>query len=172
MTDIVDSATRSRMMSGIRGRNTKPELRIRKALHAHGFRYRIHHTRLPGKPDIVLPRFRAVVLVHGCFWHGHDCPLFRLPGTRTEFWRDKIARNQARDRDVAVALSNAGWRCATVWECSLRGPLRLDFGTVIDGLGDWLRHGGGDLELRGLHAGLSPGSATLLDPQYPGSASA
>ena len=90
LTDIVDPATRSRMMSGIRGRDTKPELRVRKALHARGFRYRVHQTRLPGKPDIVLPCFRAVVLVHGCFWHGHDCPLFRLPGTRTDFWRDKI----------------------------------------------------------------------------------
>ena len=172
MTDIVDSATRSRMMSGIRGRNTKPELRIRKALHARGFRYRIHHTRLPGKPDIVLPRFRAVVLVHGCFWHGHDCPLFRLPGTRTEFWHDKITRNRARDREVAVALSDAGWRCATVWECSLRGPLRLDFDSVIDGLGDWLRCGRGDLELRGNRVDPSVPAASLPDPQSPGPDSA
>ena len=160
LTDIVDSATRSRMMSGIRGRNTKPELRIRKALHARGFRYRIHQTRLPGKPDIVLPRFRAVVLVHGCFWHGHDCPLFRLPSTRTEFWRDKITRNQARDREVAIALSEAGWRCATAWECSLRGPHRLDFETMIDDVADWLRDGRSDLELRGIHAGPSGSAAT------------
>ncbi|MCY4498601.1 MAG: DNA mismatch endonuclease Vsr [Rhodospirillaceae bacterium] len=160
MTDIVDPATRSRMMSGIRGRDTEPELRIRKALHAHGFRYRIHHTRLPGKPDIVLPRFRAVVLVHGCFWHGHDCPLFRLPGTRTEFWREKITRNRARDRDVAIALGDANWRRATVWECSLRGPQRLDFDTVIDELADWLRNGRGNLELRGIHAGPSGSVAT------------
>ena len=160
MTDIDNSATRSRMMSGIRGRNTKPELRIRKALHARGFRYRIHHARLPGKSDIVLPRFRAVVFVHGCFWHGHDYPLFRLPGTRTEFWRDKITRNQARDSEVAVGLTDAGWRCATVWECSLRGPLRLDFDSVIDGLGDWLRNGRGHLEFRGIHADPSRSAAT------------
>ena len=150
------------MMSGIRGRNTKPELRIRRALHARGFRYRIHHTRLPGKPDIVLPRFRAVVLVHGCFWHGHDCPLFRLPGTRTDFWHEKISRNRARDREVAIALIDAGWRCAIVWECSLRGPLRLDFDKVIDRLDDWLRYKKGDIEFRGIHADAS-GSATLPD---------
>ena len=140
------------MMSGIRGRDTKPELRIRKALHARGFRYRVHQTRLPGKPDIVLPRFRAVVLVHGCFWHGHDCPLFRLPGTRTDFWQDKIARNQTRDREVAIALRDEGWRRTTIWECSLRGPQRLDFDTLIDRVSDWLCNGGSDLELRGIHA--------------------
>ena len=163
MTDIVDQATRSRMMSGIRGRDTKPELRIRKALHARGFRYRVHQTRLPGKPDIVLPRFHAVVLVHGCFWHGHDCPLFRLPETRTEFWRDKIARNQARDCEVVKALRDAGWRRATVWECSLRGPQRLDFGILIDNLCDWLHDGQVDLELRGFHADGSVPGITAID---------
>ena len=150
-------------MSGIRGRDTKPELRIRKALHARGFRYRVHQTRLPGKPDIVLPRFRAVVLVHGCFWHGHDCPLFRLPGTRTEFWRDKIARNQARDREVALALRDAGWRCATVWECSLRSPQRLDFDMLIDGLCEWLHNCQVDLELRGVQADSSTPGKTTID---------
>lgn len=160
------------MMSGIRGRNTKPELLIRKALHAHGFRYRIHHTRLPGKPDIVLPRFRAVVLVHGCFWHGHDCPLFQLPGTRTEFWREKITRNQARDREVTAALSDSGWRCATVWECSLRGPLRLDFNTVIEVLDNWLRNGRGNLEFRGIHADPTGSAAAPPNPHPFGPVSA
>ena len=171
MTDVVDPATRSRMMSGIRGRNTKPELHIRKALHARGFRYRVHQTRLPGKPDIALPRFRAVVLIHGCFWHGHDCPLYRLPGTRTEFWRDKITRNQARDREVAIALGDAGWRRATVWECSFRGPQRLGFEIVIDRLCDWLRSGRDDMELRGSHAAASRPAATAFDSSRPGPAS-
>lgn len=172
MTDIVDPATRSRMMSRIRGRDTKPELRIRKALHARGFRYRVHQSRLPGKPDIVLPRFRAVVLVHGCFWHGHNCPLFRLPGTRTDFWRDKIARNQTRDREVAVALRDAGWRRTTIWECSLRGPQRRDFDTLIDRVSDWLRNGGSDLELRGIHAPAAESDATGPNPRRPKPASA
>ena len=167
MTDIVDPATRSRMMSGIRGRDTKPELRVRKALHARGFRYRVHQTRLPGKPDIVLPCFRAVVLVHGCFWHGHDCPLFRLPGTRTDFWRDKIARNQARDQGVAIALRDAGWRRTTVWECSLRGPQRLDFDILIDRVSDWLRSGRSDLELRGMQAPATGSSATPINSRRP-----
>ena len=110
------------MMAGIRGRNTRPELVIRKALHARGFRYRLHVAGLPGKPDIVLPRFRAVIFVHGCFWHGHDCPLFRLPATRSEFWEAKISRNRERDREVLGALKTTGWRCLTVWECAIRGP--------------------------------------------------
>ena len=159
MTDIVESTTRSHVMSDIRGWNTKPELRIRKALHAHGSRFRIHHTRLPGKPDVVLPRFRAVVLVHGRFRHGRDCLLFRSPGTRTEFWREKITRNQVRDREVAIALGDANWRRVTVWECSPRGPQRLDI--VFDDLADWLRNGRGDFELRGIHAGPSGSVVTL-----------
>lgn len=154
-------------MSGIRGRDTKPELRIRKALHARGFRYRVHQTRLPGKPDIVLPRFHAVVLVHGCFWHGHDCPLFRLPGTRTDFWQEKIERNQTRDREVAIALCEAGWRRATIWECSLRGPQRWDFDVLIDRVSDWLRNGGGGLELRGMEARATGSGTTALNSPRP-----
>ena len=95
MPDIVDSATRSRMMAGIRSTNTRPELAIRKALHAAGFRYRLHPRDVPGKPDMAFARYRAAVFVNGCFWHGHDCPLFRLPDTRREFWSAKIERNRA-----------------------------------------------------------------------------
>ncbi len=102
MPDIVAPAVRSRMMAGIRGRNTKPEIFIRKALHARGFRYRLHPRAVPGVPDFTLPRWRAAVFVHGCFWHGHDCPLFRLPGTRPDFWLAKIERNRARDAEVAA----------------------------------------------------------------------
>src|SRR5690242_15228147 len=124
MVDIVDSATRSRMMSGIRGRNTKPEILIRSLLHRQGFRFRLDARDLPGRPDIVLPRYRAVVLIHGCFWHGHDCALFKMPATRHEFWAKKIAANRARDARNADMLKRAGWRVLTVWECSLRGPSR------------------------------------------------
>lgn len=149
MPDIVDPETRSRMMAGIRGRNTKPEITIRKALHARGFRYRLHVSGVPGNPDIVFPRRSAVALIHGCFWHGHDCPLFRLPGTRAEFWRTKIERNRQRDQEVASSLKQAGWRRLTIWECALRGKGRLDFPSLIDRADAWLRDTAPTLEIRG-----------------------
>lgn len=138
MTDVVDSATRSRMMSGIRARNTKPEILIRSLLHRQGFRFRLHARELPGKPDIVLPRFHAVIFVHGCFWNGHDCPLFKWPSTRPEFWRDKIERNQTNDRKAMDALQANGWRIGVVWECVLRGKNR-DVEGVAQKMADWLR---------------------------------
>lgn len=124
-------------MAAIRGKDTRPELLIRKALHARGFRYRLHGA-LPGKPDLVLHRWQAVIFVHGCFWHGHDCPMFRWPATREEFWRDKIGRNKARDAATQVILSEAGWRVATVWECALKGRGRLELPAIIDSLSAWL----------------------------------
>ncbi|MBS4095923.1 MAG: DNA mismatch endonuclease Vsr [Sulfuricella sp.] len=138
MVDVVDSATRSRMMSGIRGRDTKPEILIRRLLHRQGFRFRLHVRDLPGKPDIVLPRYRAVVFVHGCFWHGHDCPLFKWPGTRPDFWHEKIKRNQANDNRAKETLLANGWRVGVVWECALRGAGKNIEG-VAQGLADWLR---------------------------------
>ncbi len=113
-------------MSGIRGKNTKPELIVRKALFAQGFRYRLHVKSLPGKPDVVLPKYRTVIFVHGCFWHGHDCRLFKLPASNRAFWRAKIRRNQENDRKAVRALRKDGWRVITVWECALRGPNRPD----------------------------------------------
>jgi DNA mismatch endonuclease (patch repair protein) len=139
MVDIVDAATRSRMMSGIRGRNTKPEILIRSLLHRRGFRFRLDARDLAGRPDIVLPRYHAVIFVHGCFWHGHNCHLFKWPQTRAEFWRDKIGRNRANDAKAQAALLDAGWRVATVWECALRGANR-DIDGVLQRLIDWL-HG-------------------------------
>ncbi|MEX3931023.1 very short patch repair endonuclease [Paraburkholderia phymatum] len=139
MIDIVDAATRSRMMSGIRGRNTKPEVLIRSLLHRRGFRFRLDARDLPGRPDIVLPRYRAVIFVHGCFWHGHDCHLFKWPSTRPDFWREKIGRNRANDAKAQAALLDGGWRVATVWECALRGANR-DIDGVLQRLIDWL-HG-------------------------------
>lgn len=125
-------------MSGIRGRNTKPEILVRSLLHREGFRFRLHVRELPGKPDIVLPKYRAAIFVHGCFWHGHDCPLYRLPGTRPDFWRNKIDRNRACDRRARDALLAAGWRVAVVWECALRGA-GADPGQVAQHLAVWLR---------------------------------
>ena len=149
MPDTVDPQTRTRMMSAVRSRDTHPEMVVHRALHACGFRYRLHSPKLPGKPDIVFRNHRAVILVHGCFWHGHDCPLFRLPGTRREFWEAKIGRNRERDAEVRDALREHGWRCLTVWECAMRGPSRPAPGTLVDGVADWLVNGAPTAGLRG-----------------------
>lgn len=149
MADIVTAEVRSRMMSGIRGTNTKPELLLRKGLHALGFRFRLHDRSLPGKPDIVLPRYKAVIFAHGCFWHGHDCHLFKWPSTRPEFWQAKIARNRAADERTDAALSEAGWRQAIVWECALKGKTRLPLEDVIRSCAEWLKSDQPRLEIRG-----------------------
>ena len=125
------------MMSGIRSKNTRPEMLLRKALHARGFRYRLHGANLPGKPDLVFPRYRAVCFVHGCFWHRHPgCRFATTPATRAEFWETKFGDNVVRDRDNGALLETRGWRVAVVWECSTRGDL---FPQTIDLLTDWLR---------------------------------
>ena len=150
MPDTVDPQTRSRMMSAVRSRNTKPELVIRRGLHARGFRFRLFARELPGKPDIVLRKYGAVILVHGCFWHGHDCHLFRLPGTRREFWSAKIGRNRERDNEVLDALRELGWRCLTVWECAMRGPGGSSPDAIVDAVADWLATGAPTSEIRGV----------------------
>lgn len=149
MADVVDPATRSRMMSGIRGKNTKPELLIRKALHARGFRYRLHCKDLPGNPDLCLPKYRAVIFVHGCFWHGHGCHLFKWPKTRPEFWREKIGRNRAVDEAAERSLAEAGWRQAVIWECALKGRNRLALEDIISTCADWLSSDRPRLEIKG-----------------------
>lgn len=138
MADVVDKATRSRMMSDIRGRDTKPEILVRRLLHRQGFRFRLHVKDMPGKPDIVLPRYHAAIFVNGCFWHGHDCPLYRVPSTRTDFWLDKINRNRANDQKAKDALLATGWRVAVIWECALRGAEK-DIESAAQRLGEWLR---------------------------------
>jgi DNA mismatch endonuclease (patch repair protein) len=146
LPDVVDSATRSRMMSGIRSKNTDPEMQMRKALHRAGFRYRLHAKDVPGKPDMMFPKYRAAVFINGCFWHGHDCSLFKMPGTRQEFWAAKIGRNRQRDVDVRAMLDERGWRYATVWECATRGPGRLGLEETVRRLIAWLC----DMTLRSL----------------------
>ena len=122
MADVVDLETRSRMMSGIRGKDTKPEMAVRCTLFAAGFRFRLHRRDLPGAPDVVLPGRRVAVFVHGCFWHRHEgCPYAKLPATRPEFWKAKLEGNAGRDRRNAEALRAAGWRVLVVWECATRG---------------------------------------------------
>ncbi len=149
MADVHDQATRSRNMAAIRGSHTKPELMIRKALHAAGFRFRLHVRDLPGKPDLVLPKYHAVIFVNGCFWHHHDCHLFRWPATREPFWREKIGRNVANDAKTNAALHEDGWRIATVWECALKGKTRLTPATLIEKLTAWLRSENDSLTIRG-----------------------
>lgn len=147
MADVVDVATRSRMMAGIKGRDTKPEWIIRRVLHHRGFRYRLHARDLPGRPDLVLPKHYAVVFIHGCFWHGHDCPQFKWPKTREDFWRTKICGNRDRDARAIEALTKQGWRVAIVWECALRGTGK-DPGAVVDRLATWLQSHNQGFEVR------------------------
>lgn len=148
MTDIVDSYKRSLMMAGIKGRNTKPELLVRSLLHKKGFRFRLHVKDLPGKPDIVLPKYKAVIFIHGCFWHGHqDCPLFKLPATRTEFWREKICRNRANDHRVVGLLLTSKWRVCIIWECSIRRA-RKDPAKLVNTITEWLTGNEQLLEIR------------------------
>ena len=137
MPDIVDRQTRSRMMAGIRGSNTKPELSLRRALHARGLRYRLHDRRLSGTPDVVFPRFQAVCFVHGCFWHRHaGCRYTTTPATRPAFWQAKFDANVTRDQRNRRELLAAGWRVAIVWECALREQGAT---TVAHALDRWLQ---------------------------------
>lgn len=149
MADNVPPETRSRMMAGIRGKDTKPELVLRRGLHAIGFRYRLHVRDLPGKPDLVFPARRAVIFAHGCFWHGHDCHLFVWPKTRTNWWQSKIERNHAVDLRSVEALAANGWRVGVVWECALKGRSKLPQEMVIDACASWLRSSEPHFELRG-----------------------
>ncbi|WP_010426816.1 very short patch repair endonuclease [Pseudomonas syringae] len=119
--DIVSSAIRSKMMAGIKAKNTAPEIKVRKFLHAHGFRFRIHRKDLPGNPDIVLPKLRACIFVHGCFWHRHvGCQYSTTPKTRTSFWTEKFSKNIERDTRSINELRLLGWRTFIVWECELK----------------------------------------------------
>ncbi|WP_424968867.1 very short patch repair endonuclease [Dinoroseobacter sp. S375] len=146
MTDIVDQQTRSRMMAGIRGKDTKPELALRRALHARGFRFRLHSKAIDGRPDLVLSRYRAVIFVHGCFWHRHEgCPYTTTPSTRQEFWQAKFDANVTRDKAVREKLLEEGWRVATAWECALRKPDEIT--ASADSLSAWLRSDADQIEI-------------------------
>jgi DNA mismatch endonuclease, patch repair protein len=137
-TDVHEPATRRLNMQRIRSKDTKPELVIRRGLYARGYRFRLHVRELPGQPDLVFPRYRAVILVHGCFWHGHDCPLSARPKTNAEFWASKIAANCARDTKVELRLADAEWRRLTVWECALRGRARWNTDDLMEACGAFL----------------------------------
>lgn len=139
-------------MSGIKGCNTKPELKIRRALHKAGFRYRLHDKKLPGKPDMVFPRYNAVLFINGCFWHRHDCHLFKWPQTRREFWKKKISGNVANDHKKLHMLHDSGRRVGIVWECALKGKTRIPEEVAIQKLAEWLKSNRNTLEIQGLKA--------------------
>lgn len=146
MADIVNKETRSRMMSGIRSKDTRPELLLRHALHARGFRYRLHPKTVSGRPDLILPKHGAAVFVHGCFWHRHEgCRFASTPATRPEFWAAKFAANIRRDRRVLATLSEEGWRIATVWECALKKEANVRL--AVEKLAGWIIEGGSFIEI-------------------------
>lgn len=139
MADVVDKATRSRMMAGIRGKNTKPELVIRSALHRRGLRFKLHDAALPGKPDLVFPKFGAVVFIHGCFWHRHECQYFKWPRSNKAFWRSKLLGNVRRDAVMLSALENAGWRVCVLWECGLKQKNIAVLDRIHEQIAKWIR---------------------------------
>lgn len=147
--DPLTSAQRSLNMSRIRARDTRPEMLLRREMHRQGMRYRLHERRLPGTPDVVLRASRTAIFVHGCFWHGHDCPKGVIPATRPEFWRAKLDRNRERDAEHVASLLDLGWRVAVVWECALVGRARLDAHDVAGTVRLWSRGGGDRLEIEG-----------------------
>lgn len=148
MADIVSPEVRSRMMAGIRGKNTKPEIIVRRGLHAMGFRYILHDKRLPGKPDLVFPKYQAAIFVHGCFWHGHDCHLFKWPKTRESFWQKKINGNKSLDQRATRTLIDSGWRVCTIWECALKGSSRLPPDRLLAKCSSWIVSNKRFLEIR------------------------
>jgi DNA mismatch endonuclease (patch repair protein) len=150
LPDVVDAETRSRMMAAIKGKNTRPEMILRQGLHARGLRYRLHIPNLPGRPDMVFPSRRATLFAHGCFWHGHNCPAFRPPATRTEFWLAKIERNREVDARSTKALLEGGWRVGIVWECALKGRGRLPIAAILETCVTWIKGEAEFLEISGV----------------------
>ena len=141
MPDILTKSRRHQCMSHIRGKNTKPEILVRKGLHARGFRFRLHNKKLPGSPDIVLPKYGVAIMVNGCFWHGHKgCRYATKPKSNVEFWETKIARNRHRDEVTNAHLEALGWHVITVWECELRG--KAEAASKLDALAEEIREAG------------------------------
>ncbi len=148
MVDVVSTKKRSQMMAKIKGKNTKPELLIRKALHKKGFRYKLHDKSISGKPDIIFPKYKSLIFINGCFWHGHDCHLFKWPSSRPEFWKDKITKNKERDRKNYKILSSK-WRILVIWECSLKGKHKITFDELINDVILWLQSEQNNKEITG-----------------------
>ncbi|WP_295521752.1 very short patch repair endonuclease [uncultured Pseudacidovorax sp.] len=145
MADVLTPEQRQLNMSRIKGKDTKPEMLIRRGLHARGLRYRLHDRSLPGRPDLVFPKHHTAVFIHGCFWHAHGCALSKLPATRQDFWQTKLAANATRDQRAVDALLAEGWRVLVIWECALRGSGRLPEDGVLDSATHFVRNGAGPM---------------------------
>jgi len=143
MTDPI----RSKIMRSIKSRDTKPELLVRKSLHRAGFRYRVNQREIVGRPDIVLPKFNAIILVNGCFWHAHSCHIFRLP--KDAAWRKKLDRNRERDAENLRNYAESGWKVLRIWECALQGKTKLPFHEVHAMTSNWIQFGVGNAEIMG-----------------------
>lgn len=152
MVDVHTPTQRSRNMAAIRGKNTTPELVVRKELHKLGFRYRIHYSGLPGKPDLVFPKLKAVIQINGCFWHKHECHLFKWPKSNPDFWKEKIEQTGVRDAANAKELKEMGWRTLILWECALKGKQKQNLENIVHDISKWLSVGKGDLEISGKQA--------------------
>ena len=142
MPDVLTQHQRRLNMSRVRGKDTKPELLFRRGLHSRGLRFRLHRRDLPGRPDLVFPRHRTCMFVHGCFWHGHACPLFRWPSTREQFWKRKINGTRLRDRQAVLRLRELQWSVLVVWECAVRGPSRRSVDEVLDECEEFITESG------------------------------
>ena len=164
MTDVLTTAQRQLNMSRIRGKDTKPEMLVRRGLHARGLRYRLHDRKLPGRPDLVFPTHHTAVFIHGCFWHAHGCRLSKLPATRQDFWQQKLEGNAARDKGAIAALKTDGWNVLVVWECALRGPDNLNAAAALDGAARYIRQNPGSLlmEIAG-ESGRRKGTTEMSD---------
>lgn len=154
--DSVDHQTRSRIMASVGQKNTGAEMILRRELHRSGLRYRLHVRGLPGSPDLVFPRFRAAVFVHGCYWHAHGCYRSTVPKSRHAFWKEKFEANRRRDADKATALRKKGWRVLTVWECALKGKLALPLPDIVDRVSGWLHSEGQSAEILGHIVTVAP----------------
>jgi DNA mismatch endonuclease (patch repair protein) len=158
LMDIVDSHVRSSMMSGIRDRDTRPELLLRSGLQRLGYRHRLGTSYrwqgklLPSRPDLVFPKYRTVIQVNGCFWHCHQCHLFRWPKTRQEFWKKKLWDNAKRDIRNSAGLKDLGWRVLTMWECAIKGNAKRPFAEVIQTAANWIQFSEGSAALDGYHS--------------------
>lgn len=147
MADVHSVEQRSRNMAAIRGKDTKPEIQIRHGLFSRSYRYRLHRSDLPGKPDLVLPKYRVVIQVQGCFWHKHSCRYFKWPATRPEFWRQKIEENVVRDQRALYRLKLEGWRALIIWECAFKGSSPTEYEGLLDQVEQWIHSQSEYLEL-------------------------
>ncbi|WP_189420384.1 very short patch repair endonuclease [Cellvibrio zantedeschiae] len=147
--DIVDKSKRSSMMAGIKNKDTKGELLIRRGLYKLGFRYQLHRKDLPGRPDLVFPKFNSVIFVNGCFWHVHNCHLFKWPSSRPEFWKEKINSNKIRDEVNLEKLTKLGWKVLVIWECALKGKTRRNLDEVIHTAANWIQYDSQNAEIEG-----------------------